>query len=406
MEKTKTEQVVLFEQVWGMVNNHFYDSNFNGVNWNKTFHEYKVKIENCKNTDTLFYLLNRMLFKLNSSHCGVGLVSKLKDVVSPYIFKSGEIGIDIRIIENQIIVTKVLKNSSAEKAKIKTGFVVKKINNLTLDEIEEFVEYKPPFNSRNSKFHLTSEVLRRIYGEPNTSIKIDFLDRNANLYSETLIRTERKNGFSLAKGMPLAFLETKSCFFADDIAYLALNAFSLANSEIVLNNLRKVRNSKGLIIDLRGNDGGSIDAMKLLLGNFVSKNRKYGVFINRAENNEDFIKPSKPAYKGEVVVLVDEMSISGAENMAGIIQQLRIGTVIGNRTPGQLLWGRGYLINDSVALAIPIYKLEYLNGYNPENNGIIPDIEIGLNIVDLLKGKDSQLEKALEYLKEKIKINK
>ena len=58
---------------------------------------------------TLAIKLNKMLFELNSSHCGVGLVSELDNVVSPYIFKNGGIGIDIRIIENQIIITKVME---------------------------------------------------------------------------------------------------------------------------------------------------------------------------------------------------------------------------------------------------------------------------------------------------------
>ena len=64
-----------------------------------------------------------------------------------------------------------------------------------------------------------------------------------------------------------------------------------------------------------------------------------------------------------------------------------------------MLWGNGYLIDDSIALAIPIYKLEYPNGFNPENNGIIPDIKIELKRTDLLKEMDTQLEKAVEYLK-------
>ncbi len=135
-----------------------------------------------------------------------------------------------------------------------------------------------------------------------------------------------------------------------------------------------------------------------MLGRFVSERRIYGTYINRSEQNEDFIVPVDTKYQGKVVLLVDEMSISGAENMAGIVQQFSIGKIIGNQTPGQMLWGNGYLINDSIALAIPIYKLEYLNGFNPENNGIIPDIEIKLKRTDLLQGKDTQLEKAIDYL--------
>ncbi len=395
---TKNERIDLFEQVWNNVNEHFYDQNFNGIDWEKKHIEYKTQIENCKNTDTLFLLLNKMLFELNSSHCGIGLLAELDNVVSPYIFKNGEIGLDIRILEDQIVVTNVLKKSSADIAQIKTGFIIEKIDDLTIIDIENLVKYKPPFNNRNKKFHLTSEVLRHIYGQAGTNVKIDFLDENNQPHSEILTRKNRQNGISLGGGLPPAYLKSESYFMSENIAYLSFNAFNPSDLEHVLNNLEKVNTSKGLIIDLRGNDGGSIDGMKLLLGRFVSERRKYGTYINRNERNEDFIEPVGTKYQGKVVLLVDEMSISGAENMAGIVKQFNIGKIIGNQTPGQMLWGNGYLINDSIALAIPIYKLEYPNGFNFENNGIKPNIEIELKRTDLLKGKDSQLEKAIEYL--------
>jgi len=395
---TMSDRIDLFEQVWSSVNEHFYNPDFNGINWQKKRIEYKTKIENCSNTDSLFLILNKMLFELNSSHCGVGLLSELDNVVSPYIFSNGEIGIDIRIIEDQIMITKVLDSSPAKNANFKEGYIIERIDGLTINDIENTIKYKPPFNSRNKKFHLTSEVLRHIYGQANTDVKIDFLDENDRVHSKILTRKNRQNGISLGGGLPPAFLRSESCFILDSIAYLSFNAFKPASLDHVLSKLEKVNRSKGLIIDLRGNDGGSIEAMKRLLGRFVSERKKYGTYINRNEQNEDFIDPINPKYQGKVVLLVDEMSISGAENMAGIVQQFHIGKVIGNQTPGQMLWGNGYLLNDSIALAIPIYKLEYPNGFNIENNGVKPDIEIELKRTDLLQGRDTQLEKAIEYL--------
>lgn len=395
---TKSDRIELFDQVWDTVNEQFYDQNFNGVDWGKKYSKYKPLIENCKNADTLFFLLNEMLFELNSSHCGVGLLSKLDNDVSPYLFKNGDIGLDIRIIKNQIIVTKVIQNSTSDNVQIQTGFLIEKIDGLSLENIEKKVKYKPPFNERNKTFHLTTEVLRRIYGQSETKVIIDFLDENNKSHQVILTRTKRQNGISLLEGLPTVYVKSESYFISKDIAYLTFNAFQPADLNHVLNNYEKVRKSKGLIIDFRGNDGGSIEAMKLFLGRFVSERKKYVTYINRNEENEDFIDPIGNKFKGEIVVLVDEMSISGAENSSLILQQLNIATIIGNQTPGQLLWGNLYQINDTISLVIPIYKLEYPNGYSPENNGITPDIEIELNRKDLLNGKDTQLERAIEYL--------
>jgi carboxyl-terminal processing protease len=397
-DATEKESIAVFEQIWNNVNEHFYDQNFNGVDWDNKYKEYKGKIENCNNTDTLLLRLNKMLFELNSSHCGVGLLSELDHNLSPYLFKDGEVGIDIRILENKIVVTSVLKNSAADISKIKSGYIIEKIDGLTIADIEKLVNYRPPYNERNNKFHLTTEVLRYIYGQAETNVKIDYLDENNQIHSKIIKRTKRQNGISLIKGMSTLFLKSDSYFETKDIAYLSFNVFQPANLDHVLTKLENVSNSKGLIIDLRGNDGGSIEGMKLLLGRFVSERKKYGTYINRNERNDDFIEPLEKKYPGEVVLLIDEMSISGAENMAGIVEQFGIGKIIGNQSPGQLLWGNGYFINDSIFLAIPIYKLEYPNGFNTENKGITPDIEIKLNRSDLLKGKDTQKEKAVQYL--------
>jgi C-terminal peptidase prc len=397
-EKPKNENLILFDKVLDIINKNYYDPNFNGVNWKENQETYRAKIKYCKNTDSFFCLLNEMLFELNSSHCGIGLLSEIEKNASPYIFSKGQTGLDIRILDNQIVVTKVLKNSAADRASIKTGFIIEKINGLSLSDIEENVKFRPPFNVRNEKYHLTAEVLRKLYGEPDTKVEIEIRDENNKLNSIQLMRTLRNNGVSLSDDLPIAFLESESYFITSDIAYLSFNAFQPGDLQFVLHDLNKVFDSKGLIIDLRGNDGGSIEAMKKLLGRFISERKQYGKFCNRNSETLDYIEPDEEKYKGEMVVLIDEMSISGAENMAGIIQNWEIEKVIGNQSPGQMLVGEAFILNDSIVLSVPTYKLEYTNGKNPENNGINPDYTVSLKREDLIEGKDTQLEFAIDYL--------
>ncbi|MFQ5752603.1 MAG: hypothetical protein ACE5HI_11455 [bacterium] len=98
---TTEERLDLFNRFWNAVNEQFYDPHFNGVNWQALYEQYQPLIANCSQTDSLFILLNKMLFELNSSHCGIGRLSDIKKNVSPYIFMDGTIGIDIRIIDNE-----------------------------------------------------------------------------------------------------------------------------------------------------------------------------------------------------------------------------------------------------------------------------------------------------------------
>ncbi|NOX87139.1 MAG: hypothetical protein GXO86_14480 [Chlorobi bacterium] len=165
---TKSERLALFDQVWNNVNEQFYDPDFNGVDWQANYDKYKPRIENCTQTDSLFILLNTMLFDLNSSHCGVGMISEMEKNVSPYLFAEGTIGIDIRILDDEMIITKVIHESVAALSGLKPGYLIQKIDGLSLDDFRKSTIYKPPFNDRNKKFHLTTEVLMHIYGKPGT----------------------------------------------------------------------------------------------------------------------------------------------------------------------------------------------------------------------------------------------
>lgn len=137
----------------------------------------------------------------------------------------GTIGIDIRVIDSEIIIVKVIPNSSAALSDLKTGFVIKEIDGLSLVDFKKTTNYKPPFNKRNKKFHLTTEILRHIYGKPESSVTIDYLDENNNLESVRLIRTKRKEGIYLVDWLPPLFIESESFFLTDNIAYLRFNAF-------------------------------------------------------------------------------------------------------------------------------------------------------------------------------------
>lgn len=393
----KTERLKIFEQVWETVNEEFYDENFNGVNWNNIKAKYRTKITE---SDSLFTHLNDMLFELNSSHCGVGLLSDITKILSPYIFNEATIGIDIRIIDNQILVTAVSPHSSAASKGIKAGYVIKKINGLSLSEIKNQVVYRPPFNDRNRLFYVTSTILRLLYGEVNTTIKIDFIDHTNKLFSKELVCEKRTSSPTNIGLSSPAFLESYSYSITPQISYISFNAFLPHDLNHVIEKLNKLNNPDGLIIDLRGNDGGSIEGMKLLIGRFITKKKRYGTYRNRENTTSAYIEPNGKTSTGELVILVDYMSISAAENMAGIVQLLNIGMIIGTRTPGQLLWGEGYSLDNNIALVIPVNKIEYINGLIPEDNGITPDIEVQMKREDVLNGKDTQIDEAVKYLNE------
>lgn len=95
---------------------------------------------------------------------------------------------------------------------------------------------------------------------------------------------------------------------------------------------------------------------------------------------------------------VDEMSISAAETVAGVLQSSGRAQVVGERTPGQLLWGEGFFLDGGFVLVVPTGRVLLSDGTEVEGAGIIPDERVSLNPRDLIAGRDTQLEAALQVL--------
>lgn len=95
------------------------------------------------------------------------------------------------------------------------------------------------------------------------------------------------------------------------------------------------------------------------------------------------------------VALVDEMSISAADNFAGIMQHTSRARVIGAPTPGQHLWGQGFEVTEEIVALIPVAEIIYPGGISLEGRGLMPDILVHQSQADLARGVDTQLEAAL-----------
>ena len=103
-------------------------------------------------------------------------------------------------------------------------------------------------------------------------------------------------------------------------------------------------------------------------------------------------------YPGQVVILVDELSASAAEEFAGSLQALGRATIIGTQTQGSCLVSNIKFLPRDAILIYPHGQSQTPDGRILEDNGVVPDIEVALDRASLLQGKDSQLEAALAFL--------
>jgi C-terminal processing protease CtpA/Prc len=346
-----------------------------------------------------------MLFELNVSHLFAGRISQIKRDASPYMFKSGNPGIDIRIIDSLVVVTRSSYGQSDQQITIPPGSIIHRIDGVDVNEILAGSPIYPPYNDRYKRFLQTEEVLRHLYGEAGTTVEVEYKLRKGLLVKHQLTRVERKKKIILWPEIPPIYLEVEQVVLEGGIGYLRFNAFQPSQPDQILLALGSLMKAKALVVDLRGNSGGSYDAQRLIGERLLDQRCAGALLVGRDGVDTMIFEGTNSGFKGPIAVLVDEVSISGAELLPHALQSLGRATIVGQQTPGAVMGANLAFISDSLALTYPTLTIKDMIGDNLENSGVKPDISISLDRRRLVECYDSQLEAAIEFLVDQIGDN-
>ena len=178
------------------------------------------------------------------------------------------------------------------------------------------------------------------------------------------------------------------------IGYVHLRAMGSGNMAEWQREFYPVFDREGLIIDVRHNNGGNIDSWileKLL--------RKAWFFWQPRVGNPTW--NMQYAFRGHIVVLVDENTASDGEAFAEGFRRLGLGKVIGTRTWGGEIWlsQNNFLVDRGIATAAETGVFGPEGDWLIEGHGVDPDIVVDNLPHATFKGKDAQLEAAIKYLR-------
>ena len=247
-----------------------------------------------------------------------------------------------------------------------------------------------------STYGLTlTETVSMIKGEEGTEVTLTLIREGESDYLEITLTRRRVE----APTVEYSMLDGR-------IGYIQVTEFDSVTVNQFSEALYTVKNSaaRGIILDLRGNPGGNLDAvvdmcnMILPEGMIVYTEDKYG-------NREEYTSDGEHELELPLVVLVDMNSASAAEIMAGAIKDYGIGTLVGTTTFGKGIVQQIMSFRDGSAVKLTISAYYTPNGNNIHGIGIEPDVLCefdGEAYYGSEDHPDNQLEKAKEVLEELI----
>jgi len=131
----------------------------------------------------------------------------------------------------------------------------------------------------------------------------------------------------------------------------------------------------------------------------ISEPALYWQFKTRYECYDIFLNPMENIYDKPIVILIDSMSGESSEEFAGCMQAVGRATIVGERSRGAGLATEMIRLPKGATFVFAVAQILTANNTILEDYGVVPDIEVPLDRCSLLKGKDLQIDTALDYLK-------
>lgn len=257
------------------------------------------------------------------------------------------IGVEFNIFSDTVHVLYVLPGGPSDKAGLETGDKIIKIDN-------EIIA---------GKGVSSDEVKKKVRGEGGSKVQLTLL-RNGEIKDAVITRST----------IPLPALD--AAYLIDkNTGYIKLNKFSGTAYEEFMKALEPLtkKGIQKLILDLRGNGGGLMNEAVDIADEFLSED-KLVVYTEGLNSKRRDYKCRRPGLfeKGNLVILVDELSASASEVLAGAIQDWDRGTIIGRRTFGKGLVQEQFSLNDGSAIRLTVARY-----YTPVGRSIQRSYEKG-----------------------------
>ncbi|MHB1422040.1 MAG: S41 family peptidase [Gemmataceae bacterium] len=379
-QRARRQQV--FQESWRIMKHRFYDPAMHGVDWVKTRDTYEPLLAHVGDQEDLHDVVMMMIGELNASHtgisAGVGRGGRGRDSGGDQTRYPGfELEADPSGFYKVVY---VYKDGPADKdyVKINTGDFILAIDGQDIKAGDNYWKLYTTAPGERLEFLVNKKPVKE--GGWTAKVRPVNSMQYGNLQYERWVADRRKLVDKLSE---------------NTIGYLHIRQMNEPSLRQFERDLAMMVGKKALVIDQRFNPGGGID--QELLQILQQKQYQY----TRVRDSIQVTRPLR-AFFGPMVVMENERSTSDAEVFPDGFKTLKLGKVVGVTTYGAVIGTGSYTLMDGSALRTPSSGLWNVNSTNLENYGVPPDVYVDNTPDDFLKGRDAQIEKAVETLKEEL----
>ena len=337
----------------------------------KYYYDYKDEPTTEENLQTGIY--KGMTEALKDPYSEYYTAEELKEVVDGNNGVSYGIGAYITLDKEQdmAVIAGVMEGTPAEEAGLKEGDVIYEVD------------------GEETRGLSTSRVVSMVKGKEGTTVHLTiYREGEADFLEVDIVRSK--------------LIETTTVRYG--IGYLQITEFDTVTLDQFNEAMAELRadDMKGLILDLRSNPGGDLSVVVEIARRLLPAGLITYTEVPSGQRTE-YTCDGEYEIDIPMVVLINGYSASAAEILAGAIQDHNKGTVVGTTSYGKGIVQRLITLEDGSAVKLTVSGWFTPDGNNIQGSGIEPDVEAEYD-TDLAEteGLDSQVEKGIEILKEKI----
>ncbi len=367
------EKAYLFDHVWRLMKEKFYDPDMHGVDWNYYRQEYSRYLPYINNNYDFSEMLSEMLGELNASHTGSGYRPNNDGD------RTARLGLiyDLTYTGKGLKVAEVLEKGPFfnAKTKIKPGIIIDKIDGT---EIESFQHAMSLLNRKADKFTVVGLYDPKTKKHWEETVNPISRYEESELLYKRWVKRERELTYKLS---------------SNTIGYVHVRGMNSSSYRQVYSDaLGKEYDKKALVVDTRFNGGGWLhdDLATFLSGKKYVEYWPHGRYFGYDPMSK-WVKPS--------AVLISEANYSDAHGFPYTYKTLKIGKLVGMPIAGTMtaVWWET-LMDPTLYFGIPQVGVKDLSGHYLENHQLEPDVKIWNDYDKIINGQDQQLKAAVELL--------